>query len=426
MPLDRLITAQDQPSTAAHESPAHERSAHERSAHEPPDRAASGKRLRFWGTAYTMLILLTGTNLPTPLYKGYEARFGFSPLTLTLIFTAYIAVLIPSLLIVGPAADAVGYRRMLLPALVVAAFGALVFALASSTAWLFAGRVLQGLAIGAATGPLTATLTELEPDGDRRKAALVSTVATAGGLGFGPILAGFLAQYAPAPRVFPFVLEIGLLIPAAAVVFSLPTHAARTRWRPRRPEIPAALRPEFATSGTACFAAFAVVGLFLTLIPTYVATLSGSKNLFLGGAAVALMLACSATAQLLGYGRSARALEIAGLPLLAAGLTALAVAGNVSSLALLLAATVTAGLGQGLTFLGGLTAINHAAPPDRRADVLSSFFVILYLGVGVPVVGVGFAATQVGLLTAVQYFAWGAAVLCVAVLVALVRYGRAR
>ena len=385
--------------------------------------SVAGKRIRFWGTAYTFLILLTGTNLPTPLYKGYEARFGFSPLTLTLIFTAYVAVLIPSLLVVGPAADAVGHRTMLLPALFVAAGGALVFAFASGTGWLFAGRVLQGAAIGAATGPLTATLTELEPRGDRRKAALVSTVATAGGLGLGPLVAGFLAQYAPAPRVLPFALEIALLVPAVIVVLSLPasSHGARSKWRPRRPEIPAALRAEFATSGTACFAAFAVVGLFLTLIPTYVATLSGSKNLLLGGAAVALMLACSATAQVLGYGRSARGLEIAGLPLLAVGLVALAVAGSASSPALLIAATVIAGVGQGLTFLGGLTAINSAAPADRRADVLSSFFVILYLGVGVPVVGVGFVATRVGLLTAVQYFAWGAATLCAVVLAVMRR-----
>ncbi|MEY9928284.1 MFS family permease [Catenulispora sp. GP43] len=425
MALDRLTAAHAGPLEGGGSPPV---SVPSPSAPSPsvPSLSAAGKRIRFWGTAYTFLILLTGTNLPTPLYKGYEARFGFSPLTLTLIFTAYVAVLIPSLLVVGPAADAVGYRVMLLPALVVAAGGALVFALASSTAWLFAGRILQGVAIGAATGPLTATLTELEPRGDRRKAALVSTVATAGGLGFGPLLAGFLAQYAPAPRVFPFVLEIGLLVPAVVLVLTLPAHSTRTRWRPRRPEIPAALRSEFATSGTACFAAFAVVGLFLTLIPTYVATLSGSKNLFLGGAAVALLLACSATAQVLGYGRSARGLEIAGLPLLALGLVSLAIAGNTSSLALLLAATVFAGLGQGLTFLGGLTAINSAAPADRRADVMSSFFVILYLGVGVPVVGVGFVATRVGLLTAVQYFAWGAAVLCVVVLLVLVRLSARR
>ena len=212
-----------------------------------------------------------------------------------------------------------------------------------------------------------------------------------------------------------------MLVPAVALVSSLPPNSTRTRWRPRRPDIPAALRSEFATSGTACFAAFAVVGLFLTLIPTYVATLSGSKNLFLGGAAVALMLACSAVAQCLGYGRSARGLEIAGLPLLALGLVSLAIAGATSSLTLLLGATVVAGIGQGLTFLGGLTAINSAAPADRRADVLSSCFVIVYRGVGVPGVGGGCVATRVGLLAAVQYFAWGAAALCAVVWVVFAR-----
>ncbi|MEU6040512.1 MFS transporter [Actinomadura sp. NPDC047616] len=371
-----------------------------------------------------MLILLTGTNLPTPLYRGYEAEYGFSPLMVTLIFAAYVAVLIPSLLVAGTLSDAVGRRSVLLPAVALAALGSLVFALAAGTEWLFAARILQGLALGAASGPLTAALTELEPSGNRRKAALVSTVASVGGLGLGPVLAGVLAQYAPAPHVLPFVVEIVLLAPALATVITLPSTRSRTRWRPRRPEIPADMRAVFATSGTASFLAFAVIGLFLTLVPTYVATLSGSTNLLLGGAAVALMLLCSALAQLLGYGRPARALEMVGLPLLATGLVLLALAGAFSSLILLLAATVIAGTGQGLAFLGGLTAVNQAAPADRHADVLSSFYVIIYLGVGLPVIGVGFLATVAGLLAAVQYFAGFAALLCLVMLLVLARARR--
>ncbi|MGW2180409.1 MFS transporter [Streptomyces sp. NPDC001732] len=378
-------------------------------------------RWPFWGTAYALLVLLTGTNLPTPLYRGYEVRFGFSPLVVTLIFSAYVAALIPSLLVAGPVSDAVGRRRVLLPAMAVAALGSLVFALATSTGWLFAARILQGVALGAASGPLTAALTELEPTGNRRKAALVATVASVGGLGLGPVLAGFLAQYAPAPDVLPFAVEIALLAPAAAVVTMLPTTRSMARWRPRRPEIPTTVRAAFATSGTAGFLAFAVIGLFLTLVPTYVAALSGSKNLLLGGAVVALMLMCSALAQLACYGRSAQVLELLGLPLLATGLVLLAVAGGCSSLILLLAATVTAGTGQGLVFLGGLTVINQAAPAGRHADVLSSFYVIIYLGVGLPVIGVGFLAIVTGLLTAVQYFACAVALLCLVVLFALAR-----
>ncbi|WP_051579761.1 MFS transporter [Pseudonocardia acaciae] len=377
-------------------------------------------RWRFWATAYTLLILLTGTNLPTPLYRGYEQRFGFSPLVVTLVFAVYVAALVPSLLVAGPLSDAVGRRRVLLPALGLAVLGSLGFALAEDTGWLFAARVLQGLALGAATGPLTAALSELEPAGDRRKAALVSTMASMGGLGLGPVLAGALAEYAPAPHVLPFVLEIVLLVPAVATILMLPATRSATRWRPRRPGIPASMRAVFATSGTASFLAFAVIGLFLTLVPTYVATLSGSSNLLLGGAAVGLMLACSALAQLAGYGRPARTLELRGLPLLAVGLGLLALAGTFSSLTLLLVAAVIAGVGQGLVFLGGLTAINQAAPAARHADVVSSFFVIVYLGVGVPVIGVGFLATVLGLLGAVRWFACAVAVLCLAV-VALAR-----
>ncbi|RJL35699.1 MFS transporter [Bailinhaonella thermotolerans] len=384
-------------------------------------KASRGGGWRFWGAAYTLLILLTGTNLPTPLYRGYEAEFGFSPLVVTLIFGAYVAVLIPSLLVAGPLSDAVGRRAVLLPAVALAALGSLVFALAASTEWLFVARVLQGLALGAASGTLTAALTELEPRGNRRKAALVSTVVSVGGLGLGPVLAGALAQYAPAPHVLPFVMELVLLAPAVAVIIALPATRSRTRWRPRRPEIPAAMRGVFATSGTAGFLAFAVIGLSLTLIPAYVATLSGSANLLLGGAAVALTLGCSALAQLLVYGRPARTLQMAGLPLLAAGLVLLALAGTLASLILLLAAAVLAGIGHGLVFLGGLTAVNRAAPADRQAEVLSGFYVTLYLGVGLPVIGVGLVTTVAGLLTAVQYFAGLTALLCLAMLLILAR-----
>jgi MFS family permease len=285
-------------------------------------------------------------------------------------------------------------------------------------------RILQGIAVGSASGALTAALTELHPAGDRRKAALVSTVTSMGALGLGPVLAGLIAQYGPAPRVLPFVLEIVLLAPAAAAIATLPAARPAARWQPRRPQIPAQVRGIFATSGLACFLAFAVIGLFLTLIPTYVVSLSGSTNLLLAGAAVAMVLACSVLAQLAGYRQPARYLERRGLALLAAGLLLLAAAGAISSLALLLIAAAAAGTGQGLVFLGGLAAVNQAAPEGRRADVLSSFYVVIYLGVGLPVIGVGVLATTVGLLRAVQYFA-AAALLCLLTLILLTRPRRA-
>lgn len=384
----------------------------------------------FWGSAYALLVLLTGTNLPTPLYRGYETWFGFSPFVVTLIFAAYIAVLIPSLLLAGPLSDAIGRRRVLLPALATAALGSLAFALADDVAWLFAGRVLQGVAVGAASGALTAALSELEPRGDRRRAALVSTVVSVGGLGLGPVLGAALAEYAPAPRVLPFLLEIVLLVPAAVFVARMPqaprgSAPALSRWRPRRPSVPASVRGVFLTSGSASFAAFAVVGLFLTMVPAYVTSVTGSGNLLLGGAAAALLFAASATVQVLTYGTRPLRLQICGLPVLALGLGLLVLAGSRGSLGVLLAATALAGVGHGLVFLGGLTAVNALAPPGQHAEVISSFYVVLYAGVGLPVLGLGILATSTGLLPAVAWFAASVAVLCLVVLAGLCRaHGR--
>ncbi|MDK0517587.1 hypothetical protein [Streptomyces sp. ML-6] len=74
------------------------------------------------------------------------------------------------------------------------------------------------------------------------------------------------------------------------------------------------------------FLAFSVIGLFLSLVPTYVTKLSGSGNLALAGGAVALMLACSVAAQIAASGRQALGIRIPGLVLPASGLVLPAVA----------------------------------------------------------------------------------------------------
>ncbi|MDN5925489.1 MAG: MFS transporter [Hyphomicrobiales bacterium] len=359
----------------------------------------------FWSAAYTIFILLTGTNLPTPLYRGYEQMFGHTTLVTTLIFAAYVAALVPALLIGGPLSDSIGRRRVLLPSVGLAIAGSAVFSLASSTAWLFTARILQGLAVGAASGALTAVLNENEPTGNRRRAAFVTTVASLGGLGVGPLVAGVLAQYAPAPFVTSFVLEIAFLLIALTFMTSLPDSSTRTRWRLRRPSIPVGMGRVFAVSGSANFLAFGVVGLSLSLVPAYVLKLSGITNLAVAGTTVTLMLACSIGAQIAGYGKSPLKLLGAGLILLLLGLVTLIVAGHAMSLPLLIVASVAAGLGHGLIFLGGMTEINRLAPRDKQAETASAFFVIVYLGVGMPVIGAGFLATVLGSLMAVQIFA---------------------
>ncbi len=370
-----------------------------------PTSQTRDSRPAFWAAAYTLFVLLMGTNLATPLYYVYAVEFGLSPLVITLVFAVYVGALVPSLLIAGPLSDTIGRRRVLWPAIILATLGALAFATANSVTWLLLARILQGLAVGIAAGTLTAALSELEPHGNKRRAMLISTLASLGGLAAGPLVAGMLAQYAPAPFVLPFLLEAALLGGAAATVACFPNVRSAQKWRLRRPSIPPSMRDEFSVSGAANFMAFSVLGVFLSLVPTYIIELSSDVNLAVTGGSVALMLGCSLAAQISTHGKQPFHLQRAGVLLLSAGLFLLAIAGAKASLTLMLLASAIAGSGHGMTFLGGLTEINRLAPADRRADVLSSFYVVIYLGFGIPVIGVGLLANILGVLPSVQIFA---------------------
>src|SRR5919199_1291614 len=116
--------------------------------------------------AGALFVMLLDGNLPTPLYGVYREAFGFSATTLTLIFAVYALALVPSLLVFGQLSDRVGRRPVIVGGLAVAALGLVVLAGAQSTAALLAGRVVQGIALGAAVGTVPAALVELEPDGN--------------------------------------------------------------------------------------------------------------------------------------------------------------------------------------------------------------------------------------------------------------------
>src|SRR2546423_3464446 len=156
-------------------------------------------RWPFFAVSGALFVLLMGANLPTALYAVYRQAYGFSGTVLTLIFASYAVVLIPSLLLFGQLSDRIGRRRVILLGLATAAVALLVFAAAAGTAWLFAARAVQGVAVRATTGTAIAALVELEPGGDPPRAALFATPRPSRGRAPRPVLAGVPAQGPPAP-----------------------------------------------------------------------------------------------------------------------------------------------------------------------------------------------------------------------------------
>lgn len=364
--------------------------------------------------AYAFLITMVGTTMPTPLYPIFQAAYGFSGLIITVIFAVYAAGVIAGLLLFGSLSDQIGRRRVLLPGVLIAAMSAVVFLLPGGLATLLIGRVLSGLSAGVFTGTATATLLDLAPAAHRGRAGLVAAAVNMGGLGLGPVLAGFLAQYAPAPLALCFVVHLFLLAVAAAGLWVIPEVAElpkNPRLRPQRLGIPAAARPTFLRAVIAGFAGFAVLGLFTAISPSFLSQVLGEHNHAVPGLVVFSVFAASTLGQVVaGTTHERRALQV-GCVVLAAGAAMIAVSLVVTSLALLVAGAIVAGLGQGASFRAGLTAVGAASPPQRRSEVSSSFFVVVYVAISLPVVGVGAAEQVVGLVPAGIGFAIGVGVL---------------
>jgi MFS family permease len=291
---------------------------------------------------------------------------------------------------------------------------------------LLVARVLSGLSAGLFTGAGTAAVIEAAPDRWRSRAAAVATVANIGGLGAGPLLAGLLVQYAPQPLHLVFAVHIAMAVLAGVAVLVVPETSPRTgRIGPQRLSVPAEARSVFVIAALAAFAGFAVTGLFTSVAPSFLAEVVGIGNHAVAGAIVCSIFAASAVTQVAANRIPPPRAVAAGCAILVVGMTVLAAALHFSSLPGLIAAAVIAGAGQGMSFSRGLAAVAERTPPERRAEVSSTYFVVAYVAISLPVIGEGLAAQAVGLQTAGVGFAIAVAVLAAVCLVAiLVREAR--
>jgi MFS family permease len=366
-----------------------------------------------------LAVLVTGANLATPLYAVYADRYGFSSAVLAAIFAIYALVLIPSLLAFGQLSDRLGRRRVIAAGLGVGIVGLILFAVASGTAWLFIARAVQGLSVGMITAAAAAALVELDPDHDRRRGALLATLATSGGSAAGPIIGGIVAQWGPLERVLPYLVGIALLLGAGAALLAVPESTATHSgggWHFQRPRVPAEIRTEFMPVALTGAAVWAVAGLFLSVIPSYASDLLGTSNLAALGAITAIVLVCSCATQVTVRRGALHPQALAdGLGLLAVGLLAL-VPADPLTVALLFVGAGLAGAGHGLGFLSAQDQLNRIAPDDRRAEINAALYTCIYLGVALPVIGTGIIASATTLFVGIAVFSGvtGVSVLLVA------------
>jgi MFS family permease len=361
---------------------------------------------RVVGLWLAWLVLIAGVNLASPLYHVYAQRFAFSPLVLTAIFSTYAIVLVPALVLFGRLSDRFGRRPVLASGLGTACLGLILFASATGEAWLFTARAVQGLAVAMVSGPATAALVELDPDGNRRRAALGAGLAQTLGSAFGPIFAGVLAEFAPYPLRLVYFVALGLTVGAAIVVLRLPERGGdgREPWRPQWPRVPAEIRRPFLRVAVTGGVGWAAISLYLSIVPSYAASLLQTHALALLAAVATAALLASSAVQIVMARRSGswRRDQAFGCVLVAVGLGGLILAAPTGSFAVLLLGALVAGAGQGLAFLTAQEELNELAPDERRGEVTSAFIAVTYAFVAGFVIASGLLALGISLQGAVE------------------------
>lgn len=386
----------------------------------PAGLAADASRLRpraaLWLLASIMVAFLAASSAPSPLYALYREAWGFSALTLTVVFASYAFALLAALLVFGTLSDFRGRREVVLVALGLEMLSVWLFWRADSVSALLAARALQGLATGVATSVLSAALIDI----DRGHGALVNSVAPMVGMAAGALGTSVLVQFAPAPTRLVFELLLAVFLLQGVLALRLPETVARRpgAWQSLRPRIaiPAQARDTLMSVLPVNTAQWALGGFYLSLGPSLARVVTGNSWPVVGGAAIAALVLSSAVAIGLVRSHPPRATLIGGTMVLLAGLllTLWGIAG-LSTWAFF-AGTVVAGAGFGAGFNGSLRSLVSLASPEERGGLMSGFFVLSYLAFSLPAIAAGFAVGRFGLQSAALGFGTALVVLALAAL----------
>jgi hypothetical protein len=177
----------------------------------------------WWPAGLAVATVGWGAQQFTALLLFYQERLHLTATVVQVTWGLYVVGLIPGMLLGGPVSDRYGRRRVMVPMLAVsiAATASLVLG-GGGVGWLFAGRLLAGAASGAAFSSGAAWIKELSAEGAGGHGPRRLTIATSAGFGLGPLVAGVLVQWAPAPAVLPYVPHLLLTAVALPLVLVAP------------------------------------------------------------------------------------------------------------------------------------------------------------------------------------------------------------
>ncbi|MFG3021237.1 MFS transporter [Streptomyces sp. NPDC048254] len=372
-------------------------------------------RAAFYLLASIVVSFLAASSAPTPLYASYQAEWGFSPITTTVVFGIYAIAVLSGLLVLGKLSDHVGRRPVLIAAIAAQAVAMVLFSTAGGVGELLVARVVQGLSTGAALGAVGAAMMDI----NRSRGTVANAFAPGVGTATGALVSGFVVQYLPAPTHTIYLGLLGVFVAQAVAIALIDETVSRAPGALATlvPEIrlPRTVRGAALAAAPVIFAVWALAGFYGSLGPALVRTLVGSDSAVYGGLGLFVLAFVAAVSVLVLRNTRATTVMYTGIGALVAGVAVTLLAVDRSAPVLFFVGTAVAGFGFGSGFQGGIRTVLPLTKPHESSGVLSLLFVVAYLGMGVPSVIAGTLVVHGGGLvpTSEEY---GAVVIALALL----------
>ncbi len=401
----------------------------------------SSRRLTFRAYALCIFTMVFCVNDPAPLFELFRRAIQLRPSELSMLYAVYAGIVILTLPLFGRASDRFGRRSLVLLGLSFMVIGSLVLAGAGSFLWLVAGRIFQGLGVAAMSAPAASALAELAGVQRQASAASIMAIALAGGGASAPLFSGVTAEAFPmfptSSLLFCAAMALASLISVALLPDPWQTGIRRSQFQTIMLVAADAgvLDTAEATAGPtvshercrltfwqACAAVVACFGAqatFFTVSGPMFGSLLTSHVLLTAGCAMSALMIASGVGAMFASRLTAKMAIAAGMGLVAPGVCGFFELIGVVPVLALMPAIAAIGLGHGLGYAGAMRLINETAPNASRARYTSKFYIAIYLGGGLPVVGRGILEDLAGPATASAAFSLVIAALAIGVLASL-------
>lgn len=377
-----------------------------------------------------MFLLAWGGNHFTPLLHMYEHLGNYQPWQANFLLCTYVLGLVPGLLVASAMSDQHGRKPVMFGGMLMAIIGSVMLALGFHTFWLLCvGRAFAGFGVGIAMSVGTSWMKELSSapfdlhstaSAGARRPAMTLTA----GFGIGAGVTGALAQWAPHPGLYPYLVHLVLSAASMYFLFKTPESLLRenrstTSWW-RDLAVPSAAHRTFVRLiMPAAPWVFGAAGVAYAIMPAVVQPVLGDYTTIFAAALTIVTLGTGAAIQSLvpriNQATGGKALVV-GMIALVIGVCLAVWASALASPVFVMFVGMFLGAAYGITIVSALLHVQRIATPSDLAGLTGVYYSLTYVGFLLP--------TILALLLPVFSYTqslMGVAVLCVFSLIAVAR-----